>query len=74
MPLRSKLLQKIGYGWDQEGKVTDNQQQNIEDTQQPSTTHETPHNRVDLSSDVEAEKEFPTLNRPTNRFPSRRPR
>jgi len=77
MPLRSKLLQKIkvGYGWDQEGQVLDNQQENIEDSQEPSTTHhETPHNPINLSSDAAADKEFPGLHRRPNRFPSRRPR
>lgn len=70
--MRSKLLQRIAYGYDQSGEVLDAQQQNIEDSQEPSTTHhETPHNPVNLSSDAAAEKEFPALHRPSNRFPSR---
>lgn len=70
--MRSKLLQKIGYGLDQSGQVLDSQQTNIEDSQEPSTTHhETPHNPANLSVDALAEREFPALHRTPNRIPSR---
>jgi hypothetical protein len=75
--MRSKLLQKIkvGYGLDQEGQVLDRQQTNIEDSQEPSTTHhETPNNPANADLDVDAIKEFPSLKRPSNRMPSRLPR
>jgi len=69
--MRSKLLQKIGYGLDQTGEVMDQQQKNIEDTSEPQDHHETEHNAVNLSSDAVAEKEFPGLGRRQFRFPAR---
>lgn len=69
--MRSKLLQKLSYGYDQTGEIMDNQQKNVEDTAQPQDKHETPHNPVNLSTDAQAEKDFPGLGRGPQRMPTR---
>ena len=71
--MRSKLFQKIkvGYGYDQSGEVLDKQQQNIEDTSEPQDHHETEHNAVNLSTDAQAVKDFPTLGRSSQMIPPR---
>lgn len=69
--MEPKLLQKRSYGLDQSGEVLDKQQENIEDSSEPSTKHETPHNPVNLAVDSEAKKEFPGLGEHKTRLPSR---
>jgi hypothetical protein len=69
--MRSKLLQKLGYGLEQSGEVMDQQQKNIEDTAQPKDNNETEHNVVNMSTDAVAEKDFPGLGRRQMRFPAR---
>jgi hypothetical protein len=69
--LKSKLLQKQGYGLDQSGEVVDDAQENIEDSSEPWTQHETPHNPVNMAVDTEARKEFPELGNAKTRFPAR---
>jgi hypothetical protein len=69
--MRSKLFQKNAYGLDVSGEVYDQEQKNIEDTVQPVDQHQTPHNVVNQTTDVEAQKDFPGLGLHQNRFPHR---
>jgi hypothetical protein len=70
--LTSKLFKKLSYSYDQTGEIADAAQENIEDTSdKPEENHETEHNAVNLSSDAQAEKDFPGLGRHQVRMPTR---
>ena len=64
----AKFLRKA-YGYDISGEIQEGSgpianrenQTNINDTAEPQDHHETPRNPVNMSTDSDAEKEFPEL-------------
>jgi hypothetical protein len=59
--MKSKLLQKISYGFSQSREVVNGQQENTEDSSMPRRGHETPLNPVNPAFDAQARKDFPAL-------------
>lgn len=71
----SSFAEKMAYGYDQAGEVIDTgsqeianreNQTNINDTAQPQDHHETPANPANIR-DVDADKEFPSLEEKKNK-------
>jgi hypothetical protein len=69
--MRAKLLRRRAYGLDQKGEVADNGDMNIEDTSTPMTEHKTPGNKINMTNDSEAKRDFPWLGENIHHFPSR---